>query len=254
MNDLEHVTDFLLQINLLKSNKSVTYMFLASENEDERLFQFEWAYCQDGYAVKGHIAPPPDPDCLITGERRDSARDIWAKSSDLKSYQPFIDAPGLAREFAGLKRRADGYIDTESAIEFAKKYGVLGLSGDETIEGWSRYADFFQRIFSRLVGGDAGIKEAMGLFNGSQLTPKFSVFIAGEDKGAKHRRSIHIMPQRLISAMWLMVAEELTKGVSLQACRRSGCSKWVTLRSNKKHCSNACRQAEYRARKLKLSS
>lgn len=213
----------------------------------EQLFQFTWGICEDGYEIS-FVKGNPNPKVILSGERSRDERDILEKSNRMKFYNPFVDTPELARHFATLCRDENGIIEEQSALKFANKYGLLGVV-NESIEEWSEYSNFLKLLFDSLDQKKNGVECAKTIFNESDITPRFSIKIEGENSGAKHKRYLQIFPQRLIAAMWLMAAEELTKGVSMKACQRIGCSGWTSARSNKKYCSSACKQAAYRIKK-----
>ena len=61
--------------------------------------------------------------------------------------------------------------------------------------------------------------------------------------GAKSRGGgkIFMLPRTLYDAMCLMLVDEVTGGIKMQACTMPACKEWFPFRRNKKFCSDKCR-------------
>lgn len=208
----------------------------------------EWAVNQSGHEILDEKIPKN-----LTGRSRVIAelarsRKIVPKGTQWRKYNPFFQNPGIAREFSKLPLKADNEeIDHTAAIRFANKYGLLGLSRSdgrepEDIQHWSDMIARFDEIFFLI---DQGLNDAAcKVFNEYGPEPRLKLLVT--KASMKRDRFFEIRPTTLYGAMWIMVANELSRGTQLQHCQMPGCEIWVQKRVNQRFCSSKCRQAAYR--------
>lgn len=219
-------------------------------NENAELFDLEWIVSQSGHEI---TEEPKSENLsgrsqLINGLAQ--TKKIAPKGNRWKRYNPFLECPGIAREFASLPINfQNDEVEHVAAIRFANKYGLLGLefSGgrkSEDLKGWSYLINTLDDIFLFIDSGE--IEGACTVFNKYGPEPRLQMRITPAI--LKRDRFFEIQPCSLYGAMWIMVAEELSHGSQLQKCEMPGCEKWMKKRTNKRFCSAKCKQAAYRSR------
>lgn len=198
------------------------------ENDKVHLLSMIWGVDQSGYQILDS--------CVLPTRKR------W------KAYDPFEDRSGLARKFSKIPVR-NGTADGTAVLEFANQYGLLGLGRSdgmepENLEEWASEILSVRYIFTQLKKGDQ--EEAAYAFTGKYvvLPMRLSVHLQGKP----NQRVLQMAPSTLCGAIWLMVADEIAKGAQYKSCKAPGCLEWFPIRSNKKFCSEACKQAAYRER------
>lgn len=204
-------------------------------NTENTLFDIEWTKCPDGYEIvhcEGEI-------------------EIIPKSQKRFVYHPYL-SKGLARKFADLSNDG-GEIIEKNKLEFANRYGLLGISlaldGRENLRVWANLCKWFRVIY--YLNDSGGLKDlAQETFNNAQkeTRPIYRPYI---EKNLKHpsRSKLKIRPANLGTLLWIMLADEITAGIKLKKCEADKCGEWFHDRGNKKCCSNACKQATFRSKK-----
>ncbi|MGE0109048.1 MAG: hypothetical protein AB7S81_04700 [Bdellovibrionales bacterium] len=215
------------------------------------LFDMEWSVDQSGYHVE-HDKISED----VKGRERlyaEASKTDWLvpRGGKMRKYNPFLQTPEVARVFSKLpldpKTRE---VMPEAAVEFANKYGLLGVGifnkkGGEDLKEWSSIIDRFSDIFSLLDEGYAEIAcYSFNEFSNWGLVMRPSISPAKK----KGDRVFEINPKYLCGAMWIMLADELSRGTQLKSCGNPECSTWIKKRSNKKFCSDRCKQRMFRVR------
>lgn len=217
--------------------------------DDSELFDFEWFVCQSGHVTQKATAVRPEKISrkfiLSTDGERYWDEIMPRQKNEEKRYNPFINAPGLAKEFAQLPVSRDKKIvDHTAAIKFANKYGLLGvdfLSGrePEKLKDWYDLVILFDEIYG-LVQMNLP-QHAHLLFNKFGPSPKFKLSLCNAE--LKRHRFLEIRPATLLGAMWIMLANDIGRGCDLQACKNPGCGTWFRKKSNKLFCTPKCKMA-----------
>lgn len=225
---------------------------------DSTLFQLSWKRDREGYETDMIAARGPSTSnslSLLRGED-DEHPVIKPKSGNFDNYDPFEYETSVAREFSQLDteliENEKIQVNRKSAQAFANKYGLLGLhvlnpeDPKEDLRQWGRFVIFFLHIFEKIDNKET--KEAAEIFNNKELTQQRLMSPKITDGASSSQRQIQIKPATLLSAMILMLADEVTKGVQMQPCQNAQCRRWFPIRPNKKTCSDACKQALHRSR------
>lgn len=210
------------------------------------LFEFEWNVDSAGYEITISSRPALSGQRTLLSAASESATHvIRPKGGELRAYKPFADA-GVARKFSSLKV-IDEKLDTDEVLGFAAKYGILGIAKNNTperMEDWKKLASYLWLIFEHIDHDRLDI--AQGLYNHANIAPPISVRVTGAGKAGKSNYSLKLYPSSLAAAIWLMVADELTKGKKLQPCELSRCKEWFLRRTNKRFCSDKCKMSWHR--------
>lgn len=216
---------------------------------DSRLFEFEWFVSQAGYVTQTATATSPEKISrkfiLSTDGERYWDEIMPRRKAKEKKYNPFKDAPGMAKEFSKLPVCRDAEIvDPVSAIKFANRYGLLGtdfLNGrePEKLKDWYDLVILFDEIYGLVQMGLP--QHAPLLFNHFGPSPKFKLSLCNAK--LKRQRFLEIRPATLLGAMWIMLANDIGRGCDLQACKNPGCGIWFPKKSNKLFCHSNCKMA-----------
>lgn len=189
------------------------------------LFQFEWRRDPAGYRIERRIARASDvllhnvPRAGITIEI------IKPRSGETEVCYPLLDSPNLAREFAALDSEDD-------VLAFTGRYGLLRRVERASLslpEFWaaqrqvsavfdfglnpaSNYAEYRRLVdrFNGSISSEAVLNVRLGFEQDAQGRTKF------------HRRVLRVVPASLLSAMWLLVAQEIAGEVQWAECPTCG--------------------------------
>ncbi len=211
----------------------------------------------------------------------DANKSIDANNWHYREYAPLDEFTGLFRTFAETPTTMEG------VLEFANQYGHLGtgasgVGGDldcdweywsddewrradhterdtppnmEPIELWREEIDQMREcveIWDEAQSGNAD----------EQLMQSLQVTVCNSLRGrvkvifARDRRVegfiLQIMPNALLGALWLQLAETISGSKKHRAC--AACGKWFEVspekfRRSRNYCSEPCRSRAYRSRK-----
>ncbi|OIT11707.1 hypothetical protein BL241_11580 [Ralstonia solanacearum] len=155
---------------------------------------------------------------------------IVATSGDAPEwYVPDSDAPDAHREFVALPRH-----DHEAMLAFVRKYGFLGIEtegarasthfGPEFLNVAERLDRLWleqQRLatFAQYSKDDPDKDTRNQIFN--RLSPAHMSVQLEEEHG---RTVLRVVPNSLISWMWLRFAQEKAKGYEVRTCALPGCN------------------------------
>lgn len=191
------------------------------------LFEFNWAVDNDGYEVGESDG---QPGVLV----------IRGKGGPVGGYRFSKIHDGLFRRFAALPLNAD------SIVTFANEYGLLY----QPSANWELYSDWIGAIqeMSALASAidDGRNKDVWSLFNSGRISPIFHARIRPNELLPKKSEFL-LQPASLMSAMWLQIADQSTKGTSFKQCAM--CPTWFPygpgtgVKPSKVSCSGKCRQA-----------
>jgi len=144
----------------------------------------------------------------------ESVRAILQARNDLREAVSTFDE--LRSEESWMKRRGEELGDNGEGLHDASPEQVAEVA-----------------FFSRQRAGE--------LFNKWAAPNLFARLRPGVTSRGAPRLTLHVEPRTLLAAMWLQVAEELTG--SLRTCIVCSAPIDASARSDKKTCSDACRQA-----------
>jgi hypothetical protein len=180
----------------------------------------------------------------------------------------YTPGPALFREFAGTDPTPEG------TLLFANRFGellgperfaldsggphpdpgvfalpVIGHDGDyevqyrETWGLWHEEVNALNRAVRLWETGEgAGLPD---LINGGLAGRAAPRFVRDPRTG---KLALQVVPENLLGAMWLQLAEAIGGGKQFRQCDRCGAWFEVSGRVDRKLCSDACRSAAYRAR------
>lgn len=202
---------------------------------------FEWQVDRHGYGV-GHAG---------------ASGSIWTmgikgKGGPSSAYRLDLEGAdaGLFREFAALEPTQ------EAILRFANEYGCL-MNRDGAHERFTRWEFWIARMKDLIAALDDGRNnDFWRLFNeeaeGLDLTePLFAARIEPHPIPSKAR--FKMVPNSLLAAMWLQLANASTKSTAFKQCEF--CPHWFPVgpgtgrKPSKRFCSNRCRVAWNRAKK-----
>ena len=170
-------------------------------------------------------------------------------------YRPLDQHPGLFMEFAGVGSKP------EAIKAFADKYGQLHLQGvPDYLRGWSFEIRRMRDAVKLMEKG----KKAGSLRDWVQVYNRRLDDLIGEKARASAafqlmdtddplRPSLHAVPDDLLSAMWLQLAQQVSSSTGLRRC--AWCSTWFVYgtgtgrRKSGHYCSPKCQKAKWKRQK-----
>lgn len=202
------------------------------------LLAFEWHRAADGYELVW-----PKPRKRRTVLTSDTGPYLAPKSDLSIKCRPLDEHPALFREFAALE-------ETPEAVQaFANKYGVILGLPPLTCVLWYVHIKNMLAIVSAWEKG--ATKSFVRAWNAADLA-RISVEV-GLNYREDEPPSLVIVPSSLISAMYLQLAQAITRSNHLQRC--SSCGTWFLFgagtgrRRSAHYCSDNCRKVAHRRRK-----
>ena len=202
----------------------------------EGLFRFEWQVARNGYHLVQGVG---------------GIRVIKAKSGPVHGYRFGKEHEGLHRRFASLVR------EPEAVLEFANEFGLLWQPYGELEpyeEGWLRSIGETKAVVAAI--DEKRFDAVWDIFNNGRIKPRFSAYI-DPDESVPWRSRFKFVPESLMAAMWLQVADESTTGTKFKMCE--WCTNWFPFgqgtgrKVTKRFCSDRCRVARNRWLKKEAS-
>jgi hypothetical protein len=195
--------------------------------EPTRLFLFEWPVDEAGYELTG------------------TGKFVVGKGGVSRYYHPLVTDDGVHREFANLPETP------EAVLRFASKYGDLWQEGRDSLDRWYQEIFMMRQLIELLDAKDKD-KVFHAYFNRPHTAPPARFCIVYDDK---RRPVIQAVPQNLIAAMQLMVANEFVRTIEYKPCEQ--CPKWIPVgpgtgrkgKGKTRFCSTTCRVAWHRQHK-----
>jgi hypothetical protein len=241
-------------------------------NRSTNMLELHWSVDRDGYEFVEF------PEQRLLGYSPETVVDmalyIRGKGGPNQEYYPFSGEFAVHRELAMLNEDDS---DEVGVLEFCKKFGLLDHSLPEgharsersssggtklrqrssgefmqtqelfAVEGfWHYQRDVRQAVMAL----DSRNKvEAIRLFNCQTI----SVVPKIQFEETRRHHPWQLIPRTLISAIWLLIEEEISNGKNWKRCQT--CQKWFVPRTKKQiHCKDACKSKGYRRRRSKNSS
>lgn len=230
------------------------------------IFELNWEKCRSGYIIEIHDEQlklrkaEPYTHTLLTNADNFSGSFIKPKEDDNnQEYKLFKkDWRGIPHTFADLIDEESNSLNHKKVIKFANEYGLLGLpleSGNESLDRWKKWVKEFRHIlFFTTKAGGVNFSVAITLYNTLQdslfFKPKVMPYEynKGTTKTSKIKSNFYLQPANLISAMYVILGDNLTTGINMQKCKNPNCFKWFPERPNKNVCSQSCKQAIWRSK------
>ncbi len=236
------------------------------------LLKFEWERAAEGYTVVDFEPDDVDLDAGINEDGELSLKDgasfamahlvaligtdpiAKKKTSFLvprgwatTQSRPLDDHPALFREFADTGQSEEG------VNRFADKFGLLTASNPV-----SKVTDWYREI--------RAMRKAIRTWNDGKQRGDLTRLIKIFDEQVKGRTAVklgkawevdqlalHIVPETLLSAIWLQFAQAVSVNTLLRQCAL--CSTWFTYgsgtgrRKSAHFCSSRCQKAAWKKRK-----
>ncbi len=164
--------------------------------------------------------------------------------------RPLEQNPAIFREFAELS------LQPEEIRKFADQYGLLSkpAGGPSQVENWYRQIKEMRNAIRGLEKStERGSLRAWAdrfnkeIYRGSGPDRRVSMSAKLRRTDEPLRPTLHVVPDDLISAMWLRLAQHVSSSERMQSCNL--CSKWFVFgtgtgrRSSAQYCSDRCRKA-----------
>lgn len=188
------------------------------------LFQFEWRRSPAGYRIVSRTAKASD--VLLHDARQGiPVKILTPESAKTEVCYPLLESLNLAREFALLHT-------DDNALAFTKRYGLLRhtkrneLSLSEFWTAQRRVSAVFDFGLNR-VADSAGRRRLAETFNES-ISPEAVLNVRldferdAQGRVKVHRPLLRVVPASLLSALWLLVAQEIAGEVRWVECPACG--------------------------------
>jgi len=234
------------------------------ENQPTSLFRQDWYVDQDGYEIIEWPEPYRGSGPYVP------MKYFMGRGGPFRDFPVFSDSHPIHRDFADVD-------DEDGAIAFCNKYGLLELVRPPDMPmGWKPSGDHavnLSRSRRGIIGGletspvelfwehhdrvrraidclDGGLKiEAISIFNKA----KVSVVAQIDYEQVRPRQNWHLVPQDLISAIWLLVEQEIADGKEWRRCKN--CQDWfLPPTARAEYCKNPCKQAWHRKQRKGLDN
>jgi hypothetical protein len=229
--------------------------------------EFEWTKCRAGYrrtTADPKLARRLRDRGKIKGWQRDGdniVTGIETAGLSVDRYRPLDMTPTLYAIFADTEASVEG------AIDFCNRYGLLTQQQKQGGTIWQTLNDFlFQHaameravaLFERGSAADSAllIKLINLAAKGDQrMIPPMALFAPQLGIDADDKVTLSLVPQHLLSAMWLQLALHVAGDCKLVRCEKCQVPFVVGAgtqrRSTAMYCSSLCKVAAFRARMAK---
>ncbi|MBL8794292.1 MAG: hypothetical protein JNM56_10325 [Planctomycetia bacterium] len=239
---------------------------------------FVWRVSLSGYCLKRQQSRQVKP--KLVGPADAEAGDYLLPNGPwrYREYEPLKEYPGLFRTFA------DTPADGQGILNFANQYGHLGdqlgegveidpteveseeewdqfdaaIRDDTPVEDFDRWTDAI-KLMKEMVGiwqkltlneADEGIVTRLQTTVSRELRGRLEVVLQRNPKLGVSK--LQIVPQNLLGALWLQLAQAVDSGKELRACQT--CGRWFEVsldafRKSRSYCGESCRSKAYRQRK-----
>ena len=192
--------------------------------QDFKLFKGTWRVYEDGYTIKQH---------------RSGQKEIVPLGNSTVNYNLF-DQAGLFLDFINTDE------SEEACLEFTNQYGLL-YSAPVFLNEWLTDKSCMKRMVEMWeTGKGKGRKEVIGQIEYGMNNPETLLFQIDSDT-----LNMHLIPTSLLVAMYLQLAMAMQGNKKFGHCAWCGTAFELTpsvARTNRRYCSNACKQADYRHR------
>jgi hypothetical protein len=160
--------------------------------------EFTWSRDPDGYRL------------LETSER------VVRSGKRLETYKPLELHENLFGEFASIRQTADG------VLNFVKKFGPLTLEGTHSAEGEEVAAVIeAAQTISRLLLAKERKQIPSDLLSSRPRAVRLKVHLVDP---ASHRHPFTLVPETLLDAIWLQLADALSVNAEIHQCLQ--CEMW----------------------------
>ena len=221
---------------------------MSSKNSETSIFNMAWPRNKVGYQM---VAPKITKKHVFGLTDTPLCTSVAPKSDDWEVYNPFVNCNGMAREFAHIHYTENDEVNKQQALNFATKYGLLGLNqsngkSEESLKDWNEKIFWLRGVFTLFDSGEQDRAESM--FNEFSFSPQVALTIPRNKKS--YHKSLVIQPTSLYAAIWIQASQEVVGGKKREKCAIQDCHNWFLERGNKLTCSNACRIMKSRLSKI----
>ena len=216
------------------------------------LLNFEWFKDPEGYQI------------VETKEETGWKPQLFIRprSKRRTQYRPLDNHPALFREFAETAE------NPEAILGFANKFGLLthppedessdhfGMTDLSTWYGiiWEMKGVIAEWELGRRQGDVVQTIESFSSLEWSWFDQMPLVEVRLSASADPVRPFLSLVPSTLMAAMWIQFAQAVASGIQLRRC--AVCPTWFVFgtgtgrRNSANYCSDRCRKAAHRARKL----
>ena len=199
---------------------TVKILSVTRRHEMSRLIiGFEWQRDANGYNLADPAPWPasspwrPDSIIPVVGIIPAEGRRLVPNGGKQHSYQPLKFFDTLYRHFARIETE-------DQALEFANKWGLLTKrDGSEEVKTFLQEADFFRKALKQ---SHPSRKKNIPEFNIEVRSPVFANLTASIIIDASGRPKLDILPNNLLDALWLQLAQTLASGTDIRTCQLCG--------------------------------
>ena len=215
------------------------------------LLWFEWERDLDGYRIVSLKAK--DVGDVEKGDDSEETIEYFVPIGRRTiRYRPLEEHPALFMEFAQLSQSSTGLPTSQDVKEFVDKYGLLKSSQKPLRVGDVIWDSMRMKdgVYWWRKGEQTGdLTQFIADWNKVRLAPIDIRFDKAWDATFP---SLFIKPKDLLAAMWLQIAQAVSKQTDLRKCLH--CPTWFTYgpgtgrRKTAFYCSDRCRRAAHRAK------
>jgi len=223
--------------------------------------RLSWEKDPEGYEVEERpdrsLPEEPGESLLSAASKRfdlEGGTYVVSRSKERQPYWHDIDKPHIFTKFASIRIENDAHAK-EDSIAFIEAWGFLRRH--TPIRGCRLKDEFYPWVahFKRIIGliEDKHWKDVSQYIEAFGNIGKCSVAFARKPQGSSPL--LTFQAEDLLDYMWLEMMQEVGHGTKIRRCVR--CGKVMSLGSEtnqnakRTYCSNSCRTAAYRARKVK---
>ena len=203
------------------------------------LIEFEWERPAEGYEI---VWPKPSAGATTLVTEANLGPKLKPKSGRTIRCRPLDEHPALFKKFAELDK------SPEATLEYANQYGLIN-----DVEGWAceLWYEYIEGMRAGIAMWERDSKRSLvQAWNNSDIGRTNIKLVY---RGKEDVPGLAMVPASLLSAMYLQLAQAITRNNALQRCL--WCGTWFLFgagtgrRRSAHYCSDHCRKVAHRDRK-----
>jgi|ERR1700733_12843390 hypothetical protein len=171
---------------------------------------FEWWKDSGGYRLIDAVPPDSGAESLLAGAG--SVQRIVRNGGALIRYRPFANAnDNVAKRFAYVRTPLE-------LLKFIERFGLLtkrGWESGQIVEGLLLHA----QTFLKLLMDERRDRQALLLEKEGETIGSLGVSLVADRSG---RVRLRVMPDTLLSGLYIQLAETLAEGPKIARCKHCG--------------------------------